>query len=59
MSSVSAVDYNAEQKVLRITLAGQEFVHRDVPAAVHAQLVAADNVAQFYATKIRDVYPRV
>jgi hypothetical protein len=59
MSSVSAVDYNAEQKVLRITLGGQVFVHRDVPSAVHAQLIAADNVAQFYATKIRDIYPRL
>ncbi|MFM2421913.1 MAG: hypothetical protein RL291_443 [Pseudomonadota bacterium] len=59
MSSVSTVDYNPEQKVLRVTLGGQTFIHRDVPSSVHAALIAAANQAQFYVSQIRDVYPRV
>ena len=52
------VDYDPVTQTLRIRFAdGDWYSYFDVPAAVHAALMAAESHGRFFQAHIRDQYP--
>jgi hypothetical protein len=56
-SQIAAIGYDPATKVLEIEFnRGGVYTYADVPAEVHADLMAADSVGRYFSAHVKGVY---
>ena len=56
---IQSISYDEEKLELRVALSdGHLAIHRGVPSAMHAALMAADQKSTFYMTHVREQFSR-